>query len=133
MSANHLQSSRQQPPAILTLLRSRGPTPGALLGDGRIQFVVIGTRQDSLASARAKARRRIGRFVRERDDRSSRELRWLAENHRRYVGQWIALRGDVLLAVSRTAREVFAAVAGEREVPLVMRIREDEDAPFAGW
>lgn len=59
------------------------------------------------------------------------ESAWLAANRDRYVGLWIALQGDELLAAAPTAREVFAAVAGRGSTPLVMQI--DSSAPFAGW
>ncbi|MFN0062666.1 MAG: hypothetical protein ACKVPX_09125 [Myxococcaceae bacterium] len=59
------------------------------------------------------------------------ESAWLAENRDRYVGLWIALQGDELLAAAPTAREVFAAVAGRSATALVMQI--ESPAPFAGW
>ena len=59
------------------------------------------------------------------------ESAWLAANRDKYVGLWIALQGDELLAVAPTAREVFAAVAGRGATSLVMQI--ESAAPFAGW
>jgi hypothetical protein len=59
------------------------------------------------------------------------ESAWLAANRERYVGLWIALQGEELLAAAPTAREVFAAVAGRGVTPLVMQI--ESAAPFAGW
>ena len=59
------------------------------------------------------------------------EMRWLAENRHRYVGQWVALEGSCLLASGATARDVFARVS-DRPSPLVVRVDED-DLPFGGW
>lgn len=59
------------------------------------------------------------------------ESAWLAANRDRFVGLWIALQGEELLAAAPTAREVFAAVAGRGDIPLVMQI--ETSAPFAGW
>lgn len=59
------------------------------------------------------------------------ESAWLATNRDQYVGLWIALEGDELLASGPSAKEVFAAVAGRSPAPLVMQI--ESPAPFAGW
>ncbi len=59
------------------------------------------------------------------------EAAWLAANRKRYVGLWIALQREELLAAAPTAREVFAALAGRGAAPLVMQI--ESAAPFAGW
>ena len=68
----------------------------------------------------------------QRDRESRQELRWLAENRRRFSGRWIALEGDQLLAVGNTAKQVFLQVADRPRPPLVIRI-DDRDLPFAGW
>lgn len=60
------------------------------------------------------------------------EMRWLAENSNGFPGKWLALRGQQLLAVGATAKEVFSQVADLEPPPLVVRISE-EDLPFAGW
>ena len=60
------------------------------------------------------------------------ETKWLAANRHRFPGQWIALKGEHLLAVGATAKEVFSKVDSEPEPPLVIRI-EGDDLPFAGW
>jgi len=60
------------------------------------------------------------------------EMHWLAENRDRFAGKWIALKGENLLAVGATAKEVFAKVADQNPPPLVIRI-DAEDLPFAGW
>jgi hypothetical protein len=65
-------------------------------------------------------------------DRQVQERDWLASHRKEYVGEWIALLGDQLIAHSADAREVFQAVRGATEKPLVLRV-EDSALPFAGW
>ena len=60
------------------------------------------------------------------------ERLWLAANWHKYLGRWIALDGDRLLAVGTCSREVFAEVAGHTPAPLVIQVVEHE-MPFAGW
>jgi len=70
---------------------------------------------------------------RAQEDRQARqEMRWLAEHRHEYSGRWIALRGEHLLAVGATAKEVFSKVIGQDTLPLVIRV-EEEELPFAGW
>lgn len=60
------------------------------------------------------------------------ERQWLSLNRKQYVGKWIALQGDQLLAVDDKSSEVFAAVSQLPEPPLVIKV-EAEELPFAGW
>jgi hypothetical protein len=60
------------------------------------------------------------------------EMKWLAENRHKFLGRWIALQGQKLLAEGSTAKEVFAKVADQKTPPLVVQIIEEE-LPFAGW
>jgi len=59
-------------------------------------------------------------------------MKWLVENRPRFPGQWIALEGERLLAVGKTAKDVFSKVADRPTPPLVVRI-DKEELPFAGW
>ena len=61
------------------------------------------------------------------------ESRWLSRNRREFAGHWIALEGDELLAHGLTAREVFQAVSGRPNPPLVIRLEDADELPFAGW
>jgi hypothetical protein len=65
---------------------------------------------------------------------ASKELRWLKEHRHEYVGQWVALDGDRLVAHGTNAREVFqeAREAGVK-VPFVEQILPTDDMPFGGW
>lgn len=62
------------------------------------------------------------------------ELQWLKEHREQYVGHWIALDGDRLLANGPDAKEVYekARSLGVR-VPTVVRIEPWDELPFGGW
>jgi|SRR5436853_589739 len=61
----------------------------------------------------------------------SQELGWLNENREEYAGQWVALKGDRLIAAGTSASQVFAAAdAAGVDHPLVTRV--DDLIPFAG-
>lgn len=64
--------------------------------------------------------------------RSDAENAWLKENQAAYLGKWVALDWDKLLASGATAKEVFAAVEGYEPTPLVVKVRKS-DMPFGGW
>lgn len=66
-------------------------------------------------------------------DDSSASLRWLDENRTEYLGEWIALDGNRLIAHGDNAKVVYAAAraAGVR-VPFVELVTEIEKAPFCG-
>ena len=60
-------------------------------------------------------------------------LQWLKENRAKYVGQWVALDGDKLIAHSNNAQEVYAAAkAAGVKIPFVEQVIENE-LPFGGW
>ena len=65
--------------------------------------------------------------------RSEKSLRWLNANRQKYLGQWVALDGDRLIANGPTAQEVYAkSKAKGVEIPFVELITEEEPAPFSG-
>jgi hypothetical protein len=68
------------------------------------------------------------------EGRWEREQRWLGEHRDEYVGQWVALEGDRLLASGADGRAVYEAAreAGVR-APLVTRVESRDELPFAGW
>jgi hypothetical protein len=64
---------------------------------------------------------------------SRRELQWLAAHARAYVGQWVALDGDRLIAHGPHHHEVWAAAeASGVYLPLVTFV-EDPDKVYAGF
>ena len=68
------------------------------------------------------------------DDRRERERRWLDEHRDEYLGQWVALEGDRLLASGPDGRAVYeAARAAGVRAPLVTRVEPRDELPFAGW
>ena len=70
----------------------------------------------------------------QREARFQRALRWLEENKVKYLGQWVALDGDQLLAAGTDGKQVYAeAVAAGVAVPLLQQIKAEDDLPFGGW
>ncbi|MBL8208769.1 MAG: hypothetical protein JNM09_31355 [Blastocatellia bacterium] len=58
-----------------------------------------------------------------REARFQRALRWLEENKAKYLGQWVALDGDRLLAAGADGKQVYAkAIAAGVAVPLLHQI-----------
>ena len=65
--------------------------------------------------------------------RSEKSLRWLNENRQKYLGQWVALDADRLIASGSTAQEVYAKSKAEGvKIPFVELVTEEEPAPFSG-
>ena len=70
----------------------------------------------------------------EREAIQQSEQHWLTANRLMYVGKWVALSGNRLLAVGSNASEVYAkARALDVAVPFVAYIDPDDHLPFAGW
>lgn len=70
----------------------------------------------------------------EREARFQRALRWIEENKDKYLGQWVALDGDQLLAAGSDGKQVYAeAVAAGVEVPFLKRVIEEQEPFYAGW
>jgi hypothetical protein len=64
----------------------------------------------------------------------SKELRWLKEHRHEYMGQWVALDGDRLVAHGTNAREALQAAreAGVK-APFIEQIFPTDDMPYVGW
>ncbi len=61
------------------------------------------------------------------------EYEWLRQHRSEYIGQWVALEGDQLIAYGNSAKEVFDKVdALGIELPLVLLV-EDPNLHFAGF
>ena len=68
------------------------------------------------------------------DDHRARERRWIDEHRDEYLGQWVALDGERLLASGDDARTVYqAARAAGVHIPYVMRVEPRDELPFGGW
>jgi hypothetical protein len=66
--------------------------------------------------------------------RSAKSLRWLYENREKYLGQWVALDGDHLIASGSSAKEVYEkAKAQGIEIPFVELVRADLRPVTGGW
>lgn len=60
--------------------------------------------------------------------------KWLRENREKYMGQWVALEGDQLIAHGTDALKVHAeAKAAGISVPFVEHIVEEDKNFWAGW
>jgi len=64
---------------------------------------------------------------------STREMRWLAEHQREYVGQWVALDGDRLIAASFNHEEVVAAADADGAYLPMFAYVDDPDKIYAGF
>lgn len=64
---------------------------------------------------------------------STREMRWLAEHQREYVGQWVALDGDRLIAASFNHEEVAAAADADGAYLPMFAYVDDPDKIYAGF
>jgi len=63
-----------------------------------------------------------------------RDMDWLAENRKNFVGQWIAIKDGVLLASANNAREVYDLAKRQGiKRPFVVFIKSAEELPFGGW
>jgi hypothetical protein len=62
------------------------------------------------------------------------ERAWMDRNRDEYLGQWVALKGDRLVAHGTDARQVYLAArqAGIDE-PYVERVEKRDEASMGGW
>lgn len=59
---------------------------------------------------------------------------WLGEHREQFMGQWVALEGDQLIAHGKDGLQVHAqAKAAGIKVPFLEHIVEDDEPFFAGW
>jgi hypothetical protein len=67
------------------------------------------------------------------ENRSAQSLRWLHENREKYLGEWVALDGDRLIASGPTAKEVYSKAKAEGvEIPFVEIVTGRESEPVTG-
>jgi hypothetical protein len=100
----------------------------------------------SIAQLPAAERERIRRWLEEKRatngaghgsqahaNRSAKSVRWLHENRENYLGQWVALDGDRLIANGPTAKEVYSkAKAKGVVIPFVELVTDQEPVPSTG-
>ncbi len=67
-------------------------------------------------------------------DRPSKSLLWLSKNRDEYIGQWVSLDGDQLIASGSSARDVFDQAKAEGiESPFVEFVTNDPSPFTGGW
>lgn len=63
-----------------------------------------------------------------------REREWIKAHHDEYLGQWVVVEGDTLIAHGTSAREVYlAARAAGVEVPYIEEVMPDLEPYLGGW
>lgn len=67
------------------------------------------------------------------NSRRTQSLHWLQENRKDYLGLWVALDGDRLIASGKSARQVFdAAKKAGVFAPFVELVTDEESVPYTG-
>ena len=62
------------------------------------------------------------------------ESTWVERNRDEYLGQWVALEGDTLIAHGTNAREVYlAARQAGSDAPYLVHITPKTDPYIGGW
>lgn len=141
---SHVQSLSQEMPSLPHKPTAmRGSEAGSLLGDERVQWILVRLDQKVSQFAAVQHRRFGGReFLRilERRRAATEELQnarlamtWLVDNRIPYQGKWVALSGNVLLAEGDSARAVYDQVGDLEEPPFVVKVEANQERPFAGW
>jgi hypothetical protein len=68
------------------------------------------------------------------DSNRAREQQWVAEHRDEYVGQWVALEGDHLIAHGHDARAVYtSAREAGIQIPFVVRVEAYDEPSMGGW
>lgn len=62
-------------------------------------------------------------------------MRWIEEHRDEYLGQWVCLDGDKLVAHGSDANTVYSTARSKGiDIPFIEQIRVDETAPaWGGW
>jgi len=134
-----LQSSQDPPIRIET--EAMKLRPDSIFGQREIQYFVIGGKKPSVGTrglalpaierARVIIQNRNAAAVEVAETRQ--EMEWLRDHGREYAGRWIAVKGDRLLAVGASASEVYAQIRQRADAPMVAKVGQNDDLPFAGW
>jgi len=63
-----------------------------------------------------------------------REAAWVNKHRNEYMGRWVAVEGNTLVALGEDARAVYkAAREAGIEIPYVVRVEQREEAFMGGW
>ena len=64
----------------------------------------------------------------------ARESAWVDQHRDEYLGQWVAIEGDTLIANGSNAREVYLAARGAGiAAPYIVHVTPKVDAYLGGW
>lgn len=71
----------------------------------------------------------------ERNEKFQKALKWIEKNRQEYLGKWVCLDGDKLIASGDDAKKVYAeAKAKGIEIPFIEQVREKEPSAYwGGW
>jgi hypothetical protein len=62
------------------------------------------------------------------------ESAWVDQHRDEYLGQWVAVEGDKLIADGTNPRQVYLSARGAGvSVPFVVPVHKREDAFMGGW
>ena len=76
----------------------------------------------------------VAKGLNEMQGRFQRSMGWIDSNRQDYVGMWVALDGDELLAFGRDGKEVRAEASAKTDAtPLMHLVTLSEIEPFAGF
>jgi uncharacterized protein DUF5678 len=137
--ANAFQGSQEPPVPFKS--EPRQVRADSLLGQWEIQYFLTKTKKPPsrvhfhafAAINRARAIIQIRNAAAADIEETRQEMEWVREHAREYAGHWIAVKRNDLLAVGESAADVYAKIGQRADTPMVTRIPEDDELPFAGW
>jgi hypothetical protein len=71
----------------------------------------------------------------ERNEKFQKALRWIEENRAEFLGKWVCLDGENLIASGDDAKKVYTeAKAKGIKIPFIEQVREEENSAYwGGW
>lgn len=95
------------------------------------QKLIEALQETQTSQPKKKLGRRVPPPVPSKD--RTKEAQWLKEHSKEYIGQWVALEGDQLIACGSSAVEVSkAAKAKGIDRPILVQVEDPDGPPFAG-
>jgi hypothetical protein len=62
------------------------------------------------------------------------ESNWIERNRQTFVGQWVAIQGEALIAQGTNARDVYlSTLQAGIQCPYIVHMTPNEDAYIGGW